>query len=57
MDKQKIEEILKQIAKANDVSVEEVRREIQAALAVSNLPHLTPEEAIAHFAKRVKEKM
>ena len=61
MDKQKIDEILKRVADANGVSVEEVRREIETALAMSALSHgekpQAPENAIAHLSKLAKEKM
>ena len=56
MDKQKIEAIIKKIAEDHGVSVEEVRRDIENALAQSTLSKI-PEEAIAQLAKRVKEKM
>jgi len=59
MDNQKGKKILEQIAKAEGVSVEEVRRNIQAVLAVSKPPlsSLTPEEAILYIAKRVKDRI
>ena len=61
MDKQSIEEILKKIARKHGVSIEEVRREIERALAASNLSFAgeqpTPEEIVAHLAKVVEEKM
>jgi len=56
VEKQKIEEIIKQVAEANGVSVEEVRREIKNALAQSTLSQ-TPEEAVAHLAKVTKERI
>jgi len=61
MEKQKIEEILKKVAKDNGVSIEEVRREIESALAMSKLSdkgeYPTAEEAIAHLAKLAEERM
>ena len=56
MDKQKIEKVIKKIAKDNAVSVEEVRREMESALAQSTLSK-TPEEAVVYLAERAKEKM
>lgn len=52
MDKQIIEKALKEVARRNGVSVEEVRREIELATGGAQ----TAEETIAQLTQRVSEK-
>lgn len=53
MDKQKIDKAIREVAKRNGVSVEEVRREIEQAMMLAGR-QVTAEEAVALVVERVE---